>query len=578
MSGRLSIGRLSIVCALAFALSARVVVGCGSEATPTPTPTAPPSPPTPQVEPTPAEPEPPPIVAPPSRIETIGLYQADVSRVCDGWPALDLETSEGLCVGIVAHAESVGVPNPRTRFRPRTIVEDPSHANVFWIVDAGARRDRAGRLFRMDASTHPPTIVSIAEHLDRPHGSAIGPDGWLYVGEVQRIVRFDPAAADVLASRQIVIDDLPTQIPGRDRVRFHPLSAFVFVQPSWDLVLNRGSSTDHCAESLVEEPEPQGRCHDETDDTASVVLYTHSVDAEGRHAWRSPRAIGHGLRNSVALGAHASGTVLQAENGVDFPEDDRPNEELNVLAPRDDARTHFGWPYCFDRDRPDDRWARAGFRCDATNASYAAPRMLLPAHGAPLGLAYYAGDLTPLRDRLLIVLHGYRSRGHRVIALRVDARGMPVEDAAIEEVVFGWDASDARPKGTPVSATVARDGSVWIVEDNNGTVLRLARDAYAAVRAGGDAIVAPSEVHADEGFVTLHRALLTPRCAHCHEPLRGDADHALAAITREGWLRDESGEPYLWQRVRPGARRRMPLDGSLTDAETASIRAWLDAR
>lgn len=563
------------------------LMACGGEATPQPPTTTAPTPtPPPVVTPEPS-PTPPLIVAPPSRIETIANYQVDTSRDCDGWPALALTTPEGLCVGLVAHAESEGVPDPRTRFRPRTIVEDPSHAGVFWVIDAGARRDRAGRLFRMDTTTRPPTITTIATRLDRPHGSAFGPDGWLYVGEVHQVVRFDPSfeggASEVLASREVVIADLPTQIPGRDRVRFHPLSAFVFAQPSWDLVLNRGSSTDHCAESLVEAPEPQGRCHDETDDTASVLRYAHSVGADARHTWSSPRAIGHGLRNSVALAAHGSGAIVQAENGTDFPEDDRPNEELNVLAPpvdgsRADGRDHFGWPYCFDLDRPDDRWARAGFSCDArTNAAYAAPRMLLPSHGAPLGLSYYEGDLSPLRDRLLMVLHGYRSRGHRVIAVRVGADGLPVEGASLEDIVSGWDASDTGPKGTPVSATVARDGSVWIVEDNNGTVLRLARDAYAASRRGASS-TSPAEVHADAAFVALHRTLLTPRCAHCHEPLRGDADHALAAITREGWLREDDGEPLVWQRVRPGASRRMPLDGALTDAEVASIRAWLDAR
>jgi glucose/arabinose dehydrogenase len=575
-----SSSRRFIACALSF-----VVSSCGEDATPSPTSSAPVTAPTPtpEVTPPPRDPEPPPIVAPESHVEAVGPYQADTSRDCDGWPALDLETSEGLCVGIVAHAESAGIPNPRTRFRPRTIVEDPAHANVFWIVDAGARRDRAGRLFRMDATTHPPTIVAIAERLDRPHGSAIGPDGRLYVGEVHQVVRFDTsfegASTDVLASREIVIEGLPTQIPGRDRVRFHPLSAFVFVAPTWDLALNRGSSTDHCAESLVEGLANLEPCHDELEGTAAVRLYAHSVDADERHTWGSPRTPWAGLRNSVALVAHPSGTILQGENATDFPEDDRPNEELNVLALRNDGRVHYGWPYCYDLDRPDDRWTRALFSCDpSVNPRYAPPRMLLPAHGAPLGMAYYVGELAPLRDRLLIVLHGYRSRGHRVIAIRVDGEGLPVPDAAIEDIVAGWDASDTGPKGTPVSATVARDGSVWIVEDNNGTVLRLARDAYAASRRGDAPALTPTETHADAAFVSLHHDLLTPRCARCHEPLRGEADAALAAITREGWLREDEGDVLLWQRVRPGASRRMPLDGSLTEAETASIRAWLDAR
>jgi len=360
----------------------------------------------------------------------VGPYRADVARDCDGWPAVSLETPEGLCVGLVVHSDSPGVAEGRGPFRPRTLVEDPAHANVFWIVDAGGRRDRAGRLFRMDASTRPPTTTRIAERLDRPHGSAIGPDGWLYVGEVQRVVRFDPGASDVLASREIVIDDLPTQIPGRDRIRFHPLSAFVFT-PDWDLILNRGSSTDHCAESLAVEPATQARCHDEAEGTAALVHYSHSVDASGRHVWTSPRVIARGLRNSVALSAHASGLVLQGENGADFPEADRPREELNRIA-LDRPEQHFGWPYCYDRDRADERWTGADFACDpGENASYVPPHLLLPAHGAPLGLAYYDdGPLEALRGTLLVTLHGYRPTGHRLLALPVDALGPPAGSAA----------------------------------------------------------------------------------------------------------------------------------------------------
>ena len=44
------------------------------------------------------------------------------------------------------------------------------------------------------------------------------------------------------------------------------------------------------------------------------------------------------------------------------------------------------------------------------------PVVLLPPHGAPLGLAYYHGDMFPqLEGRLLVTLHGYRATGSRIL-------------------------------------------------------------------------------------------------------------------------------------------------------------------
>jgi glucose/arabinose dehydrogenase len=478
-------------------------------------------------------------------------------------------------VGLVVHGEHPAIVAAGGHFRPRTLVEDPREDGVFWVIDAGARRERAGRLYRLDTRTSPPAITLAAERLDRPHGSAIGPDGWLYVGEVQRIVRVDPHAPDVRASREVVIDGLPTQIPGRDRIRFHPLSSFV-ITAAGEIILNRGSSTDHCAESLVEPPASQPRCHDEAEHTAALWRYPRLPDVDGRARWGEPVPIAHGLRNSVALVAHTSGTILQGENGTDLPEPDRPREELNVIT----EGAHYGWPYCFERDAIDPRWARAGFACDPARGEHTPPHLLLPAHGAPLGMTYVTGDRLgsrqgSLRGALVIALHGYRSTGHRVLTLPVDGRGIPPTDAPVTELVGGWEASALGPRGAPVGVTMARDGALWIVEDNNGTVLRVSTDAHASARRG-DATSRGPVAPADEGFVRLHREVLLPRCGHCHELLRADADHALEAITREGWLREEGGTTRLWERTRPGAAQRMPVDGTLDDAETDAIRRWAD--
>jgi glucose/arabinose dehydrogenase len=502
---------------------------------------------------------------PPSVLEPRGPYLADVGRDCDGLPRLALTTLPGRCVGIALHAEVPAIAEARGRFRPRTIVQDPERDDVMWVVDAGARRARAGRLFRMSAREGEWTAEVVLDRLDRPHGLRLGPDGWLYIGEVQRVIRVDPRAADPSATVERIIDELPIALPTRS-VRFHPLTSFVFT-PSWDVVLNMGSGTDRCLESL-----PADRCHDEDEHTAALWRYRYL----GERRWaREPEHLAHGLRNSVALVAHASGTILQGENGSDFAEADRPHEELNVI----EAGRHYGWPYCYDRTERDPAWTHSSFGCDPRrNPTYAPPHLLLPAHGAPLGMMYYEGTRLPeLSGKLLIALHGHREGGHRVLVLDVGADGVPAADAQPREVIAGWAPTEAGPRGAPVDMTTARDGSVWLVEDTNGTVLRLSSDAYAASTERERPSEAPAP-EADATFAALHRDVLRPRCSACHDHLAGDATSALRGLTREGWLTLEEGEPRMWQRVRDGAERPMPPDGALPRSERAAMRRWLDAR
>ncbi|MGE0785947.1 MAG: PQQ-dependent sugar dehydrogenase [Sandaracinaceae bacterium] len=550
-------------CVLSLSLCL-ITVACGEETTPsTPTPTVEPPPdPVPPPEPAAEPPAPPP---PDSRIEPVGPYQADVGRDCDGLPALGLTTAEGLCVGIALHADVPAIAAEGGRFRPRTIAQDPVRDTVFWIADNGARRARAGRLWRIERGADGAwSARAILRRLDRPHQVRVGPEGRLYVGEVHRIIAIDPAADDPAATLAVVIDDLPFALPNRP-VRFHPLKAFVF-SPTGDVVLNMGSGTDRCLEHVALD-----RCADETEHWAGIWRFRYL--GEGRYADR-PEYVAQGLRNSVALAAHPSGTILQGENAVDYREPDSPHEELNVIR---DGR-HYGWPYCFDRDGRDPDWAHSSFGCDpATNPEYEPPRLLLPPHGAPLDLLFYTGPLAPISGRLLVSYHGYRDLGHRVLAYPIDARGIPPIDATASDVIVGWEAGDRGPRGAPVGMTQARDGSVWLVEDNNGTVLRLARDAYAAHRAGGPAIgsVAPEP---DPGFASVHREVFAVRCAPCHEFLRGEPADAFGALWREGWLREEDGRTRIEVQLDRAGPRPMPPDGPLSPAQARAVREWLRTR
>lgn len=522
--------------------------------------------------------------APATDLRPVGPYQADHGRDCGGWPRLALETLPGTCVGIVLHATHPAIAAAGPRFRPRSIVQDPVRDDVFWIIDGGAQRDRFGRVFRLRPPTRAgeqPLAQLVLTHLQRPHGGRLGPDGKLYVGEADGIFRFDPAVVNaaldqqaeaapgtqplVTVAREPVVSGLPTQLRREDRIRYHPLSAFVFT-PEGDLIVNRGSSTDRCLESL-----PAPRCEDEADRLAGLVRYRY--EGGGRYA-ETGDVLARGLRNSVALVVHPSGTVLQGENGADFDEAESPHEELNVIV----AGGHYGWPYCFDERGRDPSWAHSDFRCDpAQNGEYHPPWRLLPPHGAPLGMAYYDHvGLPGIRGHLLIALHGYRATGHRVLALPVNARGLPPVTGSELTVVGRWDASDLGPKGAPVELWVARDGSVWLVEDKNGTVLRLARETYApAVETGLGTPNTDAETPVHPLFAGVQSGILAPRCGSCHAFVLGTPEDAQRALQREGWLALDGDATALELRVTRRHERPMPPAAPLPPEELARLLAWL---
>ena len=102
------------------------------------------------------------------------------------------------------------------------------------------------------------------------------------------------------------------------------------------------------------------------------------------------------------------------------------------------------------------------------------PSVLLAPHAAPLGLLVYRGaGIAALKDTLLIPYHGYRAQGHRLMAMTLNAQGLP--EGEPWQVIWGWNGKPGQaPMGSPVSLAELPDGSVLITEDHNGTLLRLA--------------------------------------------------------------------------------------------------------
>ncbi len=400
---------------------------------------------------------------------------------CDGWPATDVRMAPGHCLGLVWQGE--GGDGPRL---PRGLL---ALAGGDWLVtDLGGWEAGRGAVWRLSPHSDGTTAWhKLVDGLSMPHTIARGPDGRIYVSEMNRILRLDPDAADVAASIATVIGGLPDNRLHDNR---HPLSSFVFDGDD-ALLVNVGAPSDRCLDDDdLPRTDADGACR-EAADTAQVRR--HAYLGDGRWS-ESSTVLASGLRNSIALVRHASGTLLQGENSVDLDDPEHPYDEINVLRPGGD----YGWPYCVDLQTPLPGWSEARARC----AERDRPLALLPPHAAPLGLIYYDGAMFPrLQGRLLTTWHGYRRAGGRIVAVETDARGVPLTDIGGRYAIYprgslpypagapsvkgrvltpGWDHSDGRhPRGAPVSLAVAGDGSIWVTDDRNRAILRIARPAPA---------------------------------------------------------------------------------------------------
>ena len=368
---------------------------------------------------------------------------------CDGFPAVELSTAADLCVGLVAeglgHARGVAV-----------IGDD-----VF-VVDMVAWESRKGRLLKLSkGGRHAPEVV--LHDLYQPNAVVRGPGRSLYVGITGQVLQIDPYAADPAKSARVIVDGLPTT--GR-----HPVPSLA-VGADGALFVNVGSFSDNC-HAAGKMPDPKAACPETQENPPRGSMLRFPARATTWHANEQP-PYARGLRNSMAMAVLANGKLAVAVNSRDginhadasLSDADLPHDLLIVLQPGGD----YGWPYCYDQRVPSPEYR--GFDC----ASKLAPDLLLPAHAAPLGMLLYKGERLPgLAGKLIVGYHGYRTTGHRIVAVALDKDQRPTGTPS--ELVTDWEQRDgSHPAGSPVGLVEMDDGSVLIAEDHSGALLRLSR-------------------------------------------------------------------------------------------------------
>lgn len=167
------------------------------------------------------------------------------------------------------------------------------------------------------------------------------------------------------------------------------------------------------------------------------------------------KLLGYGLRNSVAVGENpVTGEVYSAENSIDnamrFGKDvhnTQPAEEMNYHGPINDTSNpllgaNYGYPTCVAAYEPVDQLGNpelqvgshfapntaAGDAVDVVCEGMQEPRLVFPAHNAPLDLKF-----DPTGKAAYIAFHGSWNRsppdGYRLMKVEFGEDGQPVQPA-----------------------------------------------------------------------------------------------------------------------------------------------------
>ena len=275
----------------------------------------------------------------------------------------------------------------------------------------------------------------VLDGLDRPHGLAFH-QGYLYVAENSRILRFRQEARYAFGGREVVVPSLPKDGGHWTRtIRFGP---------DGKLYASVGSSCNACVE----------------DDQRRAAILRYNSDGTGEQIYAK------GLRNAVGIAFHPqTGELWATENGRDWLGDDLPPDELNRIK----EGAHYGWPYCYGQRVVDDQFRKTEF-CRTTEPA----ALEFPAHSAVLGLAFYTGSMFPqeYQGDLFVASHGSWNRsvptGRKIFRVRMKD-GRPER---WEEFATGW-LGQSGGWGSPVDVIVGPDGALYVSDDHAGLIYRI---------------------------------------------------------------------------------------------------------
>jgi glucose/arabinose dehydrogenase/cytochrome c2 len=375
---------------------------------------------------------------------------------------------------VTVFASDAGLQNPRNmRLAP--------NGDILLVESAPGRI----KIMRPSADgTRVADIFTFAQGLDRPFGIALYPAGdhpqWLYVGEVNRVVRYaySPGLTAALGVPEIVIPMLAPIMSGG-----HSTRDLAFSPDGKKLFVSVGSQSNVPGDLPQKTPDEIKAWEQRTavgaawgyEENRATVL---EFDVEKPLA---PRIFATGLRNCVGLTMHPSGDLWCTVNERDMLGDD--------LVPDYSTRVKrggfYGWPWYYMGKHEDPVFK--GQRPDLVD-KITVPDVLFQAHSAAITLTFYPSNAAPNKGAAafpkkyegdgFVAMHGSWNRafrtGHKIVRVRMK-NGVPT--GKYEDFMVGFITDEGDAWGRPAGTVAAADGSLLVSEDTGNVIYRIAYKA-----------------------------------------------------------------------------------------------------
>jgi glucose/arabinose dehydrogenase len=283
---------------------------------------------------------------------------------------------------------------------------------------------------------------TFASGLTQPFGMALWKD-YLYVAQTGEVVRFKykPGQTAAEGKPEHIADLTPSgynQHWTRD-IAFNPSGTKMYVTV--------GSSVNDSPES----------------DPRRAAISEYNPDGSGHRIFAS------GLRNAVGIAFEPkAGQLWATVNERDGLGDNLPPDYFTSVQ----DGGFYGWPYAYIGKNPDPE--NGNKRPDLVQKTIV-PDVLIQAHSAALGLAFYGGKMFPseYQGDAFISLHGSWNRaeptGFKIVRVRMKD-GKPV--GGYDDFITGW-FTDGKVWGRPVGLLVMQDGSLLIMDDGGKRIWRV---------------------------------------------------------------------------------------------------------